>query len=139
MSFVSLVPEARAGLDRISTSRPRRRRDSSRQNIHVAAAAAPRLVTKIRGVAAIHQRKIRAADVRRSRHDGRALVRVSNFPVDVRVDGVRRPLREELVDVDDALARDDALRRHAAPKLLSEVRQELCLHVVARRERAVAT
>ena len=38
-------PEACAGLDRISTSRPRRRRDSSPRNIHVAAAVAPRLVS----------------------------------------------------------------------------------------------
>ena len=38
------VPEACAGLDRMSTSQPWRRRDPSPRNVHVAAAASPRLV-----------------------------------------------------------------------------------------------
>ena len=40
------VPETSVGLDRVSTSRPRRRRESSPRNFHVAVAASPRLVSK---------------------------------------------------------------------------------------------
>ena len=60
------VPEARAGLDRTSASRPPRRRDASPRNIRVAAAASPRRVSteyprRSRSVAATRLQRVRAA------------------------------------------------------------------------------
>ena len=67
-----IQPEARAGLDQIFMLQPRRRRDSSPRNIHVAPAASPRLVSKeyprgARGVAATRLRGISTWHPRRRR------------------------------------------------------------------------
>ena len=70
----------------ISTSRPRRRREPSPRNIHVAAAASPRAAPaeyprRGRGVAASRLRYIRAANVRRPprRRTGRDLFQDPGF------------------------------------------------------------
>ena len=72
------VPATRAGLDRTCTLRPRRRRDASPRNVHVAAAASPRLP---RGLSASQPRRrrgnIRATGwVPRRRRAGRAALGV---------------------------------------------------------------